>query len=74
VRWPDTIRNKELWRKTKQQIINLTIRLWRWKWIRHTQRKASNNITKQNGTPKEREREVDQRTHGAEVLSQSCRP
>jgi hypothetical protein len=27
VRWPDTIRNKELWRKTKQQIINLTIRL-----------------------------------------------
>ena len=26
VRWPDTFNNKELWRKTKQQPINLTIR------------------------------------------------
>ena len=47
VRWPDTISNKELWRKTKQQPINLTIRSRRWKWIRHTLRKANNNITKQ---------------------------
>jgi hypothetical protein len=38
VRWPDTISNKELWRKTKQQPINLTIRSRRWK---------ANNITKQ---------------------------
>jgi hypothetical protein len=47
VRWPDTINNKELWRKTKQQPINLTIRTRRWKWIWHTLRKANNNITKQ---------------------------
>ena len=47
VRWPDTISNKELWRKTKQQPINLTIRSRRWKWIGHTLRKANNNITKQ---------------------------
>jgi hypothetical protein len=47
VRWPDTISNKELWRKTKQQPINLTIRSRRWTWIRHTLRKANNNITKQ---------------------------
>ena len=47
VRWPDTISNKELWRKTKQQPINLTIRSSRWKWIGHTLRKANNNITKQ---------------------------
>jgi hypothetical protein len=26
VRWPDTFNNKELWRKTKQQPINLIIR------------------------------------------------
>ena len=47
VRWPDTISNKELWRKTKQQPINLTIRSRPWKWIGHTLRKA-NNITKQS--------------------------
>jgi hypothetical protein len=39
VRWPDTISNKELWRKTKQQPINLTIRSRWWKWIGHTLRK-----------------------------------
>ena len=33
--------------KGKQQPINLTIRSRRWKWIRHTLRKANNNITKQ---------------------------
>ena len=43
VRWPDTISNKELWRKKKQQPINLTIRSRRWKWIGHTLRKANNN-------------------------------
>jgi hypothetical protein len=47
VRWPDTISNKGLWRKTKQKPINLTIRSRRWKWIGHTLRKANNNITKQ---------------------------
>ena len=47
VRWPDTVSNKELWRKTKQQPINLTIRSSRWKWIWHTLRKADNNIAKQ---------------------------
>ena len=46
VRWPDTISNKELWRKTKQQPINLTIRSRRWKWIGHTLRKENNNIIK----------------------------
>ena len=46
VRWPYTVSNKELWRKTKQQPINLTIRSRPWKWIGHTLRKA-NNITKQ---------------------------
>ena len=46
VKWLDTISNKELWRKTQQQPINLTIRSRRWKWIGHTQRKANNN-TKQ---------------------------
>jgi hypothetical protein len=47
VRWPDTISNKELWRKTKQQLINFTNRSRRWKWIGHTLRKANNNITNQ---------------------------
>ena len=44
---PDIISNKELWRKTKQQPINFTIRSRRWKWIGHTLRKTNNNITKQ---------------------------
>jgi hypothetical protein len=43
VKWLDTISNKELWRKTQQQPINLTIRSRRWKWIGHTLRKANNN-------------------------------
>jgi hypothetical protein len=47
VRWPYTVSNKELWRKTKQQQINLTIRSRRWKGIGHTLRKANNNITNQ---------------------------
>ena len=47
IRWPDTISNVNLWRRTKQQPLDLTIRTRRWKWIGHTLRKANSNITKQ---------------------------
>ncbi|XP_056017320.1 uncharacterized protein LOC130053779 [Ostrea edulis] len=39
-RWPDTISNKELWKRTKQEPIEITIRT-RWKWIGHTLRKPT---------------------------------
>ncbi|XP_056017339.1 uncharacterized protein LOC130053791 [Ostrea edulis] len=47
VRWPDTINNKELWKRTKQEPIEITIRTRRWKWIGHTLRKPNTSITKQ---------------------------
>ena len=47
IRWPDTISNVNLWRRTKQQPVDVTIRTRRWKWIGHTLRKANSNITKQ---------------------------
>lgn len=47
VRWPDTVSNIDLWRRTKQQPIDITIKHRRWKWIGHTLRKPNSNITKQ---------------------------
>ena len=36
IKWPNTINNKELWEKTKQQPIETVIRTRNWKWIGHT--------------------------------------
>ena len=47
IRWPNTINNKELWKKTKQQPIETVIRTRKWKWIGHTLRKKDKNVTKQ---------------------------
>jgi hypothetical protein len=62
IKLPSAIK-KKLWRKTKQQPINKTIRSRRWKWIGNTLRKENNNITKQalEWNPKEKEREVDKK-------------
>ena len=38
IRWPDIISNVNLWRTTKQQPVDVTIRTRRWKWIGHTSR------------------------------------
>jgi hypothetical protein len=47
IRWPNTINNKELWKKTKQQPIETVIRTRNWKWIGHTLRKKDKIVTKQ---------------------------
>ena len=47
IRWPNTISNKELWRRTQPQPISQTIRTRKWRCVGHTQRKKDTNITKQ---------------------------
>lgn len=47
IRWPEKITNNDLWRRTKQQPVQNTIRTRKWKWIGHTLRKSENNITRQ---------------------------
>ena len=46
-RWSNTINNKELWKKTKQQPIKTVIRTRKWKWNDHTLRKKDKSVTKQ---------------------------
>lgn len=45
--WPNRITNKELWEKTKQEPVAITINRRKWKFIGHTLRKDGNDITKQ---------------------------
>ena len=60
VRWPRKISNGELWQRTKQEGIEVTIRRRKWRWIGHTLRKPATNITRlwnpqgvrQKGRPK----------------------
>lgn len=48
IRWPDTISNSNLWRKTiKQQPVETTIGTYRWNWLGHTLRKPNTNTTRQ---------------------------
>ena len=47
VRWPDKIRNEELWKRTNQVPIEEEIKKRKWKWIGHTLRKPPSNIAKQ---------------------------
>ena len=47
IRWPDIISNQDLWKRTRQQLIEVDIFQRRWKWIGHTLRKSSSNITRQ---------------------------
>ena len=48
IRWPDTISNNELWRRTGQQAADLEILQKRWRWLGHTLRKPATNITRQS--------------------------
>ena len=43
--WPRKISNKELWQRTQQERIEVTIRKRKWRWIGHTLRKPASNIT-----------------------------
>ena len=46
VLWPRKISNEELWQRTKQEKIEVTIRRRNWRWIGHTWRKPATNITR----------------------------
>ena len=47
IHYPDTIRNEELWERTRQQKVEVEIKRRRWRWIGHTMRKPGTNITRQ---------------------------
>ncbi|VDO50925.1 unnamed protein product [Schistosoma margrebowiei] len=47
IRWPDTISNNVLWERTNQISVEEENKKKRWKWIRHTLRKAPNCVTRQ---------------------------
>ena len=44
--WPNIISNKDLWKATRQEDINLEIRKRKFRWIGHTLRKEYGEITK----------------------------
>ena len=64
--WPNVISNKDLWRVTDQEDINLEIRKRKFRWIGHTLRKEDGEISKRPyyGTLKEVGREEDLRIAG----------
>ena len=46
VHWPDTISNKGLYDRTRQQPLEIDLKKRKWRWIGHTMRKPRDNITK----------------------------
>ena len=47
IRWPITINNEDLWQRTNQRLADAEIMMRRCRWIGHTLRKPSTNITRQ---------------------------
>ena len=47
VTWPQKITNQELWARTQEENIDLTIRRRRWKWLGHTLRKPHEHVIRQ---------------------------
>ena len=47
IHWPNTISNADLWERTNQVPAEEEIKRRRWRWIGHTLRKPSTNITRQ---------------------------
>ena len=48
IRWPNTISNNELWKRTNQKPAEEEILKRRWRWIGHTLRKPASNTTRQS--------------------------
>jgi len=44
--WPNIISNKDLWKVTREEVINLEIRKRKYRWIGHTLRKEDGEIPK----------------------------
>ena len=53
IHWPETIRNKKLWQRTRQKPVAVELQQCRWRRIRHTLRKMPTSITRQ--APKKKE-------------------
>jgi hypothetical protein len=66
--WSKIISNKDLWRVTGQEDINLEIRKRKFRWIGHTLRKEDGEVPKAYGTLKEAGREEDLRLAGEDRL------
>ena len=64
--WPNIISNKDLWKATGQEDINLEIRKRKFRWIGHTLRKKDGEVPKAAyfGTLNETGREEDRKTAG----------
>ena len=45
--WPEKITNIELWKKTNQKPVEGEIKSRKWKWIGHTLRKDTTDITRE---------------------------
>ena len=58
--WPNIISNKDLWKVTGQEDINLEIRKRKFRWIGHTLRKEDGEVP----TLQETGREEDRKTAG----------
>ena len=50
IRWPDRIRNEDLWQRTNQQPVDQEIIQRRWRWIGHILRKPVSSTTRQSLT------------------------
>ncbi len=46
VRWQDKVRNEDLWKRAEQQPLHLQVRKRKWRWLGHTLRKPSANVTR----------------------------
>ena len=46
IRWPETIRNEELWRRTNCEQMKVVIKRRKWNWIGHTVRRPVGDIAK----------------------------
>lgn len=47
IRWPEKMANRELWKLTGQDPVEMVIKRRRWSWIGHTLRRSSTSITRQ---------------------------
>ena len=50
IRWPETIRNEDLWERTGQNPLAKEIGRRKWRWLGHTLRKPIGSITRQSLT------------------------
>jgi len=55
--WPNIISNKDLWKVTGQEDINLEIRKRKCRWIGHTLRKEDGEIPKELWNPQGKKKE-----------------